>query len=96
MEDIRISDIEIVPVKPRSGLVGFCSFVLNDSIYIGDVAIHTCLNNSEDYRLVYPQRTLMNGKKVNCVHPVNRKVGEAIQKAVAAKYRSLLSKGFRR
>jgi len=93
--DLEISEIQIIPVQPRNGLVGFCSFILNDSIYIGDVAIHTCLSNPEGYRLVYPDRILANGKKVNCVHPINRKTGEAIQKAVVAKYKSLMSKGLR-
>ena len=91
MDSIRISDIQIIPVQPRDGLVAFVSFILNDSIYIGDVAVHTCLSNSEGYRLVYPQRVLFNGKKINCVHPINRKTGEAIQKAVVAKYKNLMS-----
>ncbi|MFX0152295.1 MAG: septation protein SpoVG family protein [Candidatus Hodarchaeota archaeon] len=96
MDSIRISDIQVVPVQPREGLVAFASFVINDSIYIGDVAIHTCLSNSEGYRLVYPQRILFNGNKVNCVHPINRKTGDKIQKAVVAKYRNLMSKGLRK
>lgn len=95
MDNIRISDIQIVPIQPRNGLVAFVSFIINDSVCIGDVAIHTCLSNSEGYRLVYPERVLANGKRVNSVYPINRQAGDTIQKAVTSEYKKLLSKGLR-
>ena len=50
MNNLKITNIEINPIRPMNGVVGFCSFVLNDSIYIGSVAIHNCLKNDLGYR----------------------------------------------
>jgi len=94
MDSIRISDIQIIPIRARDGLIGFCSFVLNDSIYIGSVAIHTCLKNNLGYRLVYPTRKLSNGNFVKCVNPINRETGEAIERAVIAEYKAVVEKNF--
>jgi len=95
MDSIKISDVQIIPIQPRNGLVAFVSFIINGSICVGDVAIHTCLSNSEGYRLVYPERILASGKKVNCVYPINRQAGDTVQKAVVSEYKKLLSKGLR-
>jgi len=90
MNNLKISNIEINPIRPRNGIVGFCSFVLNDSIYVGSVAIHTCLKNDLGYRLVYPTRKTKNGDLLSCVYPINRTTGEAIERAVIARYKAIV------
>jgi len=90
MSDLKITDIEIVPIRPRNGLVGFCSFVLNASIYIGSVAIQTCLKNDLGYRLIYPTRKTLKGDLVSCVYPINRSTGEMIERAVISKYKAVV------
>ena len=59
---MKLTEIQIVPVKPKDGLIAFVSFVINDSFFVGDVAIYSRLNQ-ESYRLVYPIKTLFNLKK---------------------------------
>ncbi len=93
MHDILISEIQIVPIKPRNGLVAFASCVINHSLYLGNIAIYTSPTNEEGYRLVYPARTLPNGKDINCVHPINRETGRVISAAIIDKYKEILSKG---
>lgn len=91
MDRLRVSNIEIVPLRnPKNGLVGFGSFVLNDSILIGSVGIYTCLKNDLGYRLVYPTRKTLNGDLISCVYPINRNTGEAIERAVIAKYKAVV------
>ena len=90
MDSLKISNIEITPIRPRNGVVGFCSFVLNDQIYIGSVAIHTCLKNDLGYRLVYPTRKTLNGDLLSCVCPINRQTGDTIERVVVAKYRAIV------
>jgi stage V sporulation protein G len=93
MGNISISEIQIVPVKPNNGLVAFASCVVNNSLYIGNIAIYTSPLSRNGFRLVYPAKVLPNGKEINCVHPINRETGAAITAAVINKYERLLMKG---
>lgn len=49
MGNISISEIQIVPVKPNNGLVAFASCVVNNSLYIGNIAIYTSLLISDNH-----------------------------------------------
>ncbi|MBU1628001.1 SpoVG family protein [bacterium] len=89
MREIKLSEIQILPVKPNNGLIAFVSFVLNNQFYIGNIAIYTT-PDGYDYRLVYPNKTLANGKQIKLFHPITRAVGEAIRNAVVEKYRNLI------
>jgi stage V sporulation protein G len=93
MSDISISEVQIIPIKPRNGLVAFASCILNKSLYIGNIAIYTSPTSGDGYRLVYPARILPNGKEICCVHPINRETGRAISAAVIDRYKEILSRG---
>jgi DNA-binding cell septation regulator SpoVG len=93
MSSVSISEIHIVPVKPNNGLVAFASCVVNNSLYIGNIAIYTSPSSPNGFRLVYPAKVLPNGKEINCVHPINRETGAAITAAVIDKYERFLMKG---
>ncbi len=90
MNKLSVSEVQIVPVKPRDGLVAFASCVINDSLYLGNIAVYTSLSNHEGYRLVYPSKILPKGKDINCVHPINKQAGEVISRAVIQKYKDLI------
>ncbi len=94
MNDITISDVQIVPVKPSNGLVAFVSFIINGCVYVGDVGIHTSLSNSGGYRLVYPDKVLRTGKRINCVHPVTKEAGDLITGAVLEKFKKVVGDVF--
>jgi len=89
---MTISEIQIVPIKPKDGLVAFASCVINDSFYIGNIAIYTSYNCPNGYRLVYPSKVLANGKEVNCVHPINRDAGEVISKAIISRFQQIIQR----
>ena len=88
---IDLSEIQILPIKPRNGLLAFVSFVLNSSFYIGDVALYSRLD-AKGYRLVYPRRTLPNGKEIECFHPINREAAQAIEGQVFEVFGRLIEK----
>lgn len=90
MEKLEISEINILPVKPQNGLVAFASFIINNQIYVGNVAIHQSPIAEGGYRLLFPDRVLPNGKRINCVHPITREAGEQIRKAVIQKFEELV------
>ncbi len=89
--EIKLTEIQITPTKPKDGLVAFASFVLNDLFFIGNIAIYTRIY-PQGYRLVYPVKTLFNGLEINCFKPIKRCAGEAIEKAVLSEFEKLIDK----
>jgi len=92
IQSLKISEINVIPVKPNSGLIGFASFVLDGKYYVGSVAIYTKLDGS-GYRLVYPSKKV-GVKNVNIFHPINAEVGKAINEAVINKINELFNKNY--
>ena len=90
--ETKITEIEIIPVKPRGGLIGFASFVLDEKYYVSSVAIFTKIN-SPGFRLVYPSKKL-GEKNLNIFHPITKEVGQAIEKAVTKKVNELFGDSF--
>lgn len=89
MQD-RISEIQIIPIKPKDGLVAFASFVFGDRLYLGSVGIHSKLDGS-GFRLTYPTKQV-GGRDLNIYHPINRETSEAIEKAVISKFKEVMKK----
>lgn len=92
MCELKIAEIQLIPIKPKDGLVAFASCVINHSLYIGNIAIYTSQRRPEGYRLVYPSKILPNGKEINCVHPINRQAGELVSKAIIEKFKEITSR----
>lgn len=87
-----ISEIQIIPVKPKDGLVAFASCVVNNALYVGNVAIYTSPSIQEGFRLVFPSKILPNGKEIHCVHPINKETGEYISREIIKKLGEIISK----
>ena len=81
--NVKLSEIQVIPVKPKEGLIGFASFVLDEKYYVSSVAIYTRLNGF-GYRLVYPTKKV-GEKNINIFHPINSEVGKIIEEAVIKK-----------
>jgi len=91
--DISISNIQINPIKPQNSLVAFCSFEItqrNFRLYLGSISIHS--SPSVGYRLVYPEKILWNGSKVNIICPLNKETQLMIQDAVIEQYEDIIAK----
>ena len=86
---MEISEIQIIPVKPKDGLIAFASLVIDNRLYIGNVAIYTS-GNGRGYRLVYPAKRLFEGQYINFIHPINKATGDAIEEAVISKYMEII------
>ncbi len=84
---IRISEIKVTPIKPNKTLIAFCSFLVDECLYVGDIALHYKPQEGRDpYWLVYPSKILFNGKRINTVHPINRETELFITRAVVKRY----------
>lgn len=87
---MTISEVQITPVKPSNGLVGFASFVFADALYCGSVGIFSRPNGG--YRLVYPTK-LVAGRQLDMYHPISGAVGRQIEEAVITKYEEVMNHG---
>lgn len=84
---MQITEIQIIPINIREGMIGFCQFLLNGDLKISNVAIHT-RKDGAGIRLVYPQTK--NGMPT--VNPISLKLGQQIEKAVLKVYLDFLNK----
>ena len=80
---INITEIQIVPVKPRDGLVAFASFVLDDKLYLGSIAIFTRPDGA--YRLLYPTKKV-GERNIHVFYPIQKSFAVAIEVAVIKKF----------
>lgn len=86
-----ISEIQFYPVKPKDGLLGFVSFVVDGKFWMGSVAIFTRLEGG--YRLVYPTRKV-GGQNINIFHPINRDVSLQVETAVIKKVEQIFNEDY--
>lgn len=47
---MKITRIEIVPIKPNQGLIGFANIILENQLFIGSIGIHPKLHG-DGFRL---------------------------------------------
>ena len=88
--NLKINEIQIIPIKPQGGLVAFASCVINSQFYFGNIAIYTSPSSPDGFRLVYPTKVLKNNIKVNILYPVSKEVGFEIQKRIVREYLELM------
>lgn len=79
---MRVSEVNITPVKPNNGLIGIASVVVDDNIYLNSIAIYTKLDGS--YRLLYPTKYIGN-KQIGYFYPINKTTSRSIEEAVFEK-----------
>ncbi|MCD6225463.1 septation protein SpoVG family protein [bacterium] len=89
MKKPTISEIQIVPIKPKDGLVAFASFVLDNNLYLGSIGIMTRPNGG--YRLTYPTKKV-GSKNINIFHPINKKFAQRIEQAVVKRVEEVMKK----
>ncbi len=88
----RLSEIQIIPIKPQNGLVAFASFVLDKNLYLGSIGIVT--KPQGGYRLTYPTKKV-GIKDINIFHPINKGFAEAIEKEVLVALEKVMNKNDR-
>lgn len=83
VEKQQISEISITPIKPLNGLVGFASFVLNNSLFLGSVGIFT--RPFGGYRLTYPTK-IIGDKQLNIFYPINKDFAIEVEKVIIKEF----------
>lgn len=67
---MKISKIVIKKLAPNKGHIGFCSIVIDDWLYLGNIAIFTRLNKEPNIRLVFPEKRI-GEKKISIFYPLS-------------------------
>ncbi len=86
----KITEVQIVLIKPQNGLIGFAGFVYDNQFYLGSIGIHTRVDGL-GYRLTYPNKIGSN-RNLDIYHPVNRNISEDIEQAIFAKLKEVMEK----
>ena len=86
----KLSEIQIIPIKPQSGLIAFASFILDKSLYLGSVGILTRPNGG--YRLVYPTKKVGN-KRLNIFYPINKEFAQSVEGEVIKQLEKVMTQG---
>ncbi|MFH1309068.1 MAG: septation protein SpoVG family protein [Candidatus Omnitrophota bacterium] len=91
MTEKLITNVEIIPIKPKQGHLGFVNIIFDNALALNGIALHSNLSNG-NYRLVYPDKILANGKVVQVFHPINRVVANRLNDVIFEKYEQLITK----
>ena len=86
---MKITEVQIIPIKPKDGLVAIASVVADNSLYLGSVGVYTRLDGS-GYRITYPTKKIGNGN-INIYHPINRETSKAIEEAIISEAKKILT-----
>ena len=66
---MQITKIKIKKLIPVKGHIGFVSCVIDDWLYIGNIAIFSRLNEEDKIRLVFPEKKI-GDKKISIFYPL--------------------------
>lgn len=84
----KITEIQIVPIKPQDGLIAFVSFVLDNNLYLGSIGIVT--RPQGGYRLTYPTKRV-GIKDLNIFYPINKAFAEEVERSVLKKLEEVMN-----
>jgi len=83
---MKITKIKIKRVLPKDGLVAFASCVVDDCLYLGNIAIFSRLGKEGEYRLVCPVKEV-GGKQVALFYPLTKDFYYVLEQAIVEKLR---------
>jgi stage V sporulation protein G len=86
---MKITEIQITPIKPKDGLIAFASVVLDNSLYLGSLGVYTRLDGL-GHRITYPTKKI-GDKSINIYHPINKETSKAIEQAVFKKLKEIFN-----
>lgn len=86
-----VSEINITPIKASDGLVAFASCVIDNSLYLGSIGLHSLLDGT-GYRIVYPTKKV-GKRQMHVFHPITKEAGRVIERAIVEKMKELYSDG---
>ena len=87
MHKIKVTDIQIIPIVPKDGLVGFASIVLNNLLYLSSIGIYSRLEGG--FRLTYPTKKV-EIKNINIFYPISKEFAAYLEISVTKKFEEVI------
>ena len=78
-----VTKVEIVPIRPQDGLMGFASIELDHKFYISSIGVHKRLGGT-GYRITYPTRKVGQHNLAVC-HPTQLDLSKEIERIICEK-----------
>ncbi len=88
MQEVMITEVQVIPIKPVNGLVGFASVVFNGCLYLGSIGIFT--RPEGGYRLTYPTRKT-GIANINIFYPIRKETAAILEKVVIEKFEEVMN-----
>jgi len=84
---MQISKIKIKKLIPVKGHIGFVSCVIDNWLFLGNIAIFSRLN-SDQIRLVFPEKKI-GEKKISIFYPLTKEAYFELEKIVQENLKNL-------
>lgn len=84
----NVTEVQIIPIKPKDGLIALASVIIDNSLYLGSIGVHLKLDGS-GYRITYPTKKLAE-KSFNIYHPIDKDTSKAIEDAITKKVQEII------
>jgi len=82
-----VSRIKIKKLIPNKGHIGFVSCVIDDWLYLGNIAIFSRLN-SDNIRLIFPEKKI-GDKKISIFYPLTTQAYFELEKAIFESFKNI-------
>lgn len=80
---MNVKKVEIVPIKPHEGLIGFASIVVGEGLYLSSIGIHK-RKDGNGFRITYPTKKV-GSVNVSIFHPLDKELSKEIEQAIVDK-----------
>jgi hypothetical protein len=85
---MRVSSIKIKMIAPVKGHIGFASCVVDNWLFLNNIAVFSRLEQPEKIRLVFPQKNTKD-KKISLYYPLSRESYFELEKIIEDKIKEL-------
>ena len=84
---MKITKIELIPIKAQSGLVAFANLVFDEVFFVGSIGIHKKLHGT-GYRLTFPTKKV-GMVHISLFHPMTPALSKYIEEKITARAEEL-------
>lgn len=85
---MKVTKITFKQIIPDKGLIGFVSLVIDNWLFLNNIAIFVRLNRPEEIRLVFPEKKI-GDKKISLFYPLTSSAYYELEKVIQEKFKQI-------